>query len=134
MDRIIQFSTHDKVLSGLFIECKLFKDYITFFTTPPRRLNLKQVERNLQDVINTITNVLDRFKRWSACLQRMKDLCEFKYHLIVIRDKLFIKDDDMRDLDALNERWNVSQGDIIAILEDILDMFQRRNEVPQIDI
>jgi len=64
----------------------------------------------------------------------MKDLCEFKYHLIVIRDKLFIKDDDMRDLDALNERWDVSQGDIIAILEDILDMFQRRNEVPQIDI
>jgi len=51
-----------------------------------------------------------------------------------MRDKLFIKEDDMRDLDALNERWDVSQEDIIAILEDIMDMFQRRNEVPQIDI
>jgi len=64
----------------------------------------------------------------------MKDLCEFKYHLMVIRDKLFNKDDEMRDIDALDARWMSSQGDIIAILEDILDMFQRRNEVPQIQI
>jgi len=124
MEEAVLFSTLDKVLAGLFIECDTFLSYIHFFSQPPRQVSLRQVERCFQDLIRTISNVFNRFPRWSHNLQKMKELAELKFHITVIQEKLF--NTDNVDVEAVRGRWAVAKNDIELILQDIKDMFQQR--------